>query len=101
MKNIVAGREPVTATEFVELALGIDLELFTGPTVESPLEQAARLDVAFEVLADLEDADPEAAAYARSLMRTLPLKPLPAAARRPRRAVRLPVVSVTGSGVAA
>ncbi|WP_030700942.1 MULTISPECIES: hypothetical protein [unclassified Streptomyces] len=100
MKNIVAGREPVTATEFVELALGIDLELFTGPAVESPLERAARLDVAFEVLADLEDTDTEAAAYARSLMRTLPLKPLPADGR-PRRAVRRPVVSVTGSGVAA
>ncbi|MFJ7082805.1 hypothetical protein ACIQU8_06150 [Streptomyces griseus] len=100
MKNIVAGREPVTATEFVELALGIDLELFTGPGVESPLERAARLDVAAEVLADLEDSDPEAAAYARSLMRTLPLKPLPAAGR-PRRSVRRPVVSVTGSGVAA
>ncbi|MER6772696.1 hypothetical protein ABT389_23450 [Streptomyces bacillaris] len=99
MKNIVAGREPVTATEFVELALGIDLELFTGPAIESPLERAARLDVAAEVLADLEDTDPEAAAYARSLMRTLPLKPLPAV--RPRRAVRRPVVSVTGSGVAA
>ncbi|MYR36536.1 hypothetical protein GTX14_06010 [Streptomyces sp. SID4944] len=100
MKNIVAGREPVTATEFVELALGIDLELFTGPAVESPLERAARLDVAVEVLADLEDTDPEAAAYARSLMRTLPLKPLPTVGRT-RRTARRPVVSVTGTGVAA
>lgn len=73
MKTIVAGREPVTPTEFIELALGIDLELFTGTAAESQMERAARLDVAHEVLADLRESDPEAAAYAESLLRTLPL----------------------------
>ncbi|MEV7641812.1 hypothetical protein AB0O32_17915 [Streptomyces rubiginosohelvolus] len=74
MKTIVAGREPVTATEFVELALGIDLELFTGSPTESVMDRAARLDVAREVLAELRESDPETAAYAESLLRALPLK---------------------------
>ncbi|MFF3971964.1 hypothetical protein ACFYZ6_19285 [Streptomyces rubiginosohelvolus] len=102
MKNIVAGREPVTATEFIELALGIDLELFTGPATESAMERAARLDVAHEVLADLREIDPETAAYAASLLRTLPLKTQPTG-RRPRRTVRRPASTGTraGSAVAA
>ncbi|MFI5768555.1 hypothetical protein ACIA74_08370 [Streptomyces sp. NPDC051658] len=101
MKNIVAGHVAVTATEFTELALGIDLELFTGPAVESELERAARLDVAREVLAELRESDPETAAYAESLLRTLPLKRQPSG-RRPRRAVRRPVKRcAAGSAVAA
>ncbi|MCX5100241.1 hypothetical protein [Streptomyces sp. NBC_00439] len=99
MKNIVAGREPVTATEFVELALGIDLELFTGPAVESAMERAARLDVAHEVLAELRESDPETAAYAEALLRTLPLNSRPDGRRR---AVRRPSKgSTAGSAVAA
>ncbi|MEV7695300.1 hypothetical protein AB0O62_02050 [Streptomyces sp. NPDC086779] len=94
MKMIVAGREPVTATEFIELALGIDLELFTGTATESAMERAARLDVAHEVLADLRENDPETAAYAASLLRTLPLKTQPTG-RRPRRRVRR--LAATGS----
>ncbi|MFJ9652887.1 MULTISPECIES: hypothetical protein [Streptomyces griseus group] len=90
MKNIVAGREPVTATEFIELALGVDLELFTGPAAESPMDRAARLDVAHEVLAELRESDPETAAYAEGLLRTLPLKQPRPSGRRPRRTVRLP-----------
>ncbi|TXS06906.1 hypothetical protein [Streptomyces sp. wa22] len=103
MKTIVAGREPVTATEFIELALGIDLELFTGSATESPLERAARLDVAHEVLADLRESDPETAAYAASLLRTLPLKALGSDGRRPRRTVRrtAKATAVAGSAVAA
>ncbi|MEV6747416.1 hypothetical protein AB0N21_23920 [Streptomyces sp. NPDC051080] len=96
MKNIVAGREPVTATEFVELALGIDLELFTGPATESAMERAARLDVAHEVLAELRESDPETAAYAEALLRTLPLKRRPGV-RRSRRTV----AHAAGSAVAA
>jgi hypothetical protein len=101
MRNIVAGREPVTATEFVELSLGIDLELFTGPAAESAMERAARLDVAREVLAELHESDPEVAAYAESLLRTLPLKRR-TDGRRPRRTVR-PLVTglAAGSAVAA
>ncbi|MFF0397276.1 hypothetical protein ACFYSJ_16100 [Streptomyces sp. NPDC005248] len=102
MKTIVAGREPVTAAEFIELALGIDLELFTGSAAESALERAARLDVAHEVLAELRESDPETAAYAESLLRTLPLKQPRLSGRRPRRAVRRPVKGCTaGSAVAA
>ncbi|WP_326768135.1 hypothetical protein OG978_29705 [Streptomyces sp. NBC_01591] len=98
MKNIVAGHVAVTATEFTELALGIDLELFTGPATESAMERAARLDVAHEVLAELRESDPEVAAYAESLLRTLPLKRQPSG-RRPRRAVRRSVMGGT-AGVA-
>lgn len=102
MRTIVAGREPVTATEFIELALGIDLELFTGSAAESAMERAARLDVAHEVLADLRASDPETAAYAASLLRTLPLKTQPNG-RRPRRTTRRTTSTAarTGSGVAA
>ncbi|WP_329588859.1 hypothetical protein OG195_12430 [Streptomyces sp. NBC_01362] len=105
MKNIVAGHVAVTATEFTELALGIDLgidlELFTGPAVESAMERAARVDVAKEVLAELRESDPETATYAESLLRTLPLKRR-SDGRRPRRTVRRPVSGrAAGSAVAA
>ncbi|MFF0397427.1 hypothetical protein ACFYSJ_16960 [Streptomyces sp. NPDC005248] len=90
MKTIVAGHEAVTATEFAELALGIDLELFTGSATESAMERAARLDVAHEVLAELRENDPETAAYAESLLRTLPLKMQRSSGRRPRPTVRRP-----------
>ncbi|MET7550318.1 hypothetical protein ABZS94_31990 [Streptomyces sp. NPDC005500] len=92
MKTIVAGHEAVTATEFAELALGIDLELFTGSATECAMERAARLDVAHEVLAELRESDPETAAYAESLLRTLPLKARPVA-RRSRRTVRRTVAA--------
>ncbi|MEW2566106.1 hypothetical protein [Streptomyces sp. NPDC047070] len=84
MKCIVAGHEAVTASEFAELALGIDLELFTGLAAESDIDRAARLDVAREVLAELRESDPQTAAYAQSLLRTSPLNPR-SAVRRSRR----------------
>ncbi|GGZ42524.1 hypothetical protein [Streptomyces rubiginosohelvolus] len=99
MKSIVAGREPVTATEFVELALGIDLELFTGSPAESAMDRAARLDVAREVLADLRENDPETAAYAESLLRELPLTRPCQNGRRARRTARRPLHN-RASGVA-
>jgi len=96
MKCIVAGHEAVTATEFAELAFGIDLELFTGPAKESDSDRAVRLDVAHDVLAELREADPEAAAFAESLLRTNPLKDARAAGRRSRRAsARRPVQHTT------
>ncbi|MET8445641.1 hypothetical protein ABZV28_32945 [Streptomyces sp. NPDC004981] len=101
MKSIVAGREPVTATEFVELALGIDLELFTGSPTESAMDRAARLDVAREVLADLRDCDPETAAYAESLMRALPLKQSRPGGRHARRVRRPLHHRAPGAAVAA
>lgn len=90
MKCIVAGHVAVTAAEFAELALGfaersagIDVELFVGTAAESGQERAARLDVAHEVLAELREADPIAAAYARELLK---VSDLPGQAPRPRRA---------------
>ncbi|HCA88554.1 MAG TPA: hypothetical protein DEQ61_25715 [Streptomyces sp.] len=84
MKFIVAGQSAVTASEFVELALGIDFELFTGTPGENDMERAARLDAARDILTDLHQSDPEAAAYAEALMRTvpLPLRSKTAAGRR-------------------
>ncbi|MFH8482752.1 hypothetical protein [Streptomyces sp. NPDC018055] len=91
MKTIVAGREPVTATEFIELALGIDLELFTGSPTESAMDRAARLDVAREVLADLRESDPETAAYAENLMRAFLLKQTRPTGRHTRRTAQRPL----------
>lgn len=85
MRCIVAGHEAVTAMEFAELAFGIDPELFTGPVIESVKERRARLDVAREVLAELREVDPQAAAYAELLLRPRPLKSVRAAGRRSRR----------------
>ncbi|MFD4143272.1 hypothetical protein [Streptomyces sp. NPDC058572] len=85
MKHIVAGHVAVTATDFAELALGIDLELFTGTAGESSMERRARRDVAREVLAELRATDPDAAAYAAALMRTTPLPLARPAGRRTRR----------------
>ncbi|WP_221348694.1 hypothetical protein [Streptomyces beigongshangae] len=84
MKCIVAGHEAVTATEFAELAFGIDPELFTDPVGESEGDRVVRLDVAREVLAELRESDPPAAAYAETLLRTSPLRDARAVARRPR-----------------
>ncbi|WP_425428764.1 hypothetical protein [Streptomyces sparsogenes] len=79
------------------MAFGIDLELFTGSAAESDDDRRARLDVARAVLAELRQSDPEAAAYAASLLRTSPLKGRRPAARRShrtsaRRSVRRPAV---------
>jgi hypothetical protein len=103
MKCIVAGHEAVTAAEFAELAFGIDLELFAGPAVaESDEDRAARLDVAREVLAELREQDPQAAAFAEFLLRTSPLKSPPAVRRSRRSSQRRRSVCRTAvSGVAA
>ncbi|NEB75303.1 hypothetical protein G3I40_08670 [Streptomyces sp. SID14478] len=103
MKFIVAGHEAVTASEFTELALGIDLELFTGPAGgESERERAARLDVAREVLAELHLSAPELAEFAESLLRTSPLSGRPVVRRSRRKPVRRPArLSSQSVGVAA
>ncbi|MER5298947.1 hypothetical protein ABT039_05720 [Streptomyces lasiicapitis] len=93
MRCIVAGHVAVTAAEFVELALGFaersagfDTELFTGEFGESEEGRAARLAVAREVLAELREVDPLAAAYARALLRASDLPRQSPRARRARRA---------------
>ncbi|MEU3492190.1 hypothetical protein ABZ747_01685 [Kitasatospora cineracea] len=67
MRLIVAGQEAATASEFAELAFGIDVELFTGADDETATDTVVRLDVARDVLRDLA---PEPARYAKALMRT-------------------------------
>ncbi|MEU6967358.1 hypothetical protein AB0A71_06385 [Kitasatospora aureofaciens] len=69
MKLIVAGQEAATPDEFAELAFGygIDAELFTGTEDETAEDRRARLDVAREILRDL---DGPAARFASALMRT-------------------------------
>ncbi|GAA4846311.1 hypothetical protein [Kitasatospora terrestris] len=65
MRLIVAGQEAVSASEFAELAFGIDVELFAGTVGESATDKVVRLDVARDVL-----RDPEPARYAKGLMRS-------------------------------
>ncbi|MEV7600463.1 hypothetical protein AB0O91_24120 [Kitasatospora sp. NPDC089797] len=69
MKLYVGAQRVLTARELVELAFGygIDAELFTGTEDESAEDRMARLDVAREVLRDL---DGPAARFASGLMRT-------------------------------
>ena len=91
MKNIVAGHEAVTATEFVELALGTPLDLWLGVEGESEMERAARLDAARDILAaypELPDSVSRVAAeaietYAPELFNITPL-PRRTSRRRPR-----------------
>ncbi|UXY40135.1 hypothetical protein [Streptomyces albidocamelliae] len=80
MRTFVAGQEARGDSEFVELALGIDVELFRGPLgSETDGERAARTDAARDILAELH-AEAEAgdeiagwdALYADALMRTVP-----------------------------
>ncbi|MEU6001880.1 hypothetical protein ABZ837_29195 [Streptomyces sp. NPDC047197] len=108
MKCIVAGHIAVTATEFAELALGFaersagfDVELFTGTATESEQERAARLDVARDVLAELREVDPVAAAYARELLKVSDLPKLAPRPRRARKGRRPAVCGAQGLAVAA
>ncbi|MHA6762013.1 hypothetical protein [Streptacidiphilus sp. PAMC 29251] len=69
MRNIVAGHEAADEGEFAELALGIDTELFTGPSGgESDLERAARLAAASDILEDLRRTAPDLADHADGLL---------------------------------
>ncbi|MCX4557849.1 hypothetical protein OHA02_16765 [Streptomyces phaeochromogenes] len=80
MRTFVAGQEAHGDTEFAELALGIDIELFRGPLkTETREEWRARTDVAHEILRDLREmgeAGDEVAGwdalYADALTHTVP-----------------------------
>ena len=52
MRSIVAGHVAVTATEFVELALGTPPDLWLGVEGETEEERAGRLAAARDILAD-------------------------------------------------
>ncbi|MFB7669545.1 hypothetical protein ACFC1R_37525 [Kitasatospora sp. NPDC056138] len=81
MESIVAGQRAANVDEFAELALGVDVELFTGPTgPESLADRAARLDAAHDILAVLRRETPELATYAARLLKSAPAV-LPAARR--------------------
>ncbi|MGW2865004.1 hypothetical protein [Streptomyces sp. NPDC001205] len=90
MKNIVAGHVPVTATEFVELALGTPVELWLGVEGESEMERAARLDAACDILADHPDLPDQVSriaaeaieAFAPELFNVVPLTGTKTARRR-------------------
>ncbi|MFK0104754.1 hypothetical protein [Streptomyces sp. NPDC091217] len=80
MRTFVAGQEAHGDTEFAELALGIDVDLFRGPLeFETDDDRTAREDVAREALRDMFDlaqtGDEIAgwdALYADALTRTVP-----------------------------
>ncbi|MET7791767.1 hypothetical protein ABZS93_35100 [Streptomyces sp900116325] len=52
MRAFISGHQAVSATDFVELALGTPLELWLGVEGESEMERAARMDAARDILAD-------------------------------------------------
>ncbi|WUS04943.1 hypothetical protein OG226_17475 [Streptomyces sp. NBC_01261] len=89
MRTFVAGHEALTASEFVELALGTPVELWLGVEGESDEERAAREDAARDILADnpgLPDTVARIAvevieAYAPELFNVVPLT-RPAVRRR-------------------
>ncbi|MFI1465640.1 hypothetical protein [Streptomyces wuyuanensis] len=92
MKTIVAGHVAVTATEFVELALGTPVELWLGVEGESEMERAARLDAARDILADNPHLPDEVSRVAAEAIETFApelfnVVPLTRPARR-RRAAR-------------
>jgi len=89
MRSIVAGHVAVTATEFVELALGTPPDLWLGVEGETEEERAGRLAAARDILADdptLPDRVSQVAAevieaYAPELFGVVPL-PRPAGRRQ-------------------
>lgn len=92
MRSIVAGHVAVTATDFVELALGTPLDLWLGVEGETEEERAAREAAAADILADDPGLfDRTTALAVETIGRTRPelLRLAPAAApvpaRRPRR----------------
>lgn len=80
MKAFVAGHEAVSARDFAELSLGLDVELFAGSPGESRPERRVRLAVAREALAELLEAAESdeltagVAALAQSLLRGRPAR---------------------------
>jgi hypothetical protein len=81
LRTYVAGHEALTASEFVELAVGTPVELWLGVEGESEMEREARMDAARDILADnpeLPDAVSRIAAeaieaYAPELFNVVPL----------------------------
>jgi hypothetical protein len=72
VKVFIADHRIVTPAEYLELALGIDRELFAGPrTPETPEQHAARLDAARDIIDQLRaEGESELADHAERLMRS-------------------------------
>ncbi|MET7304652.1 hypothetical protein [Embleya sp. NPDC005575] len=74
MRYIVAGQVAVSAPEFVELATGVDPELFAGVRGESAADAEIRRAAAADVLADLvAEGRTDLVDLAHSLLRTAPV----------------------------
>ncbi|UUN28203.1 hypothetical protein [Streptomyces sp. FIT100] len=81
MRTYIGGHQAVSATDFVELALGTPVELWLGVEGENEMERVARLDAARDILADNpslpDDVSRIAAeaieAYAPELFNVVPL----------------------------
>lgn len=92
MRTYIGGHQAVSATDFVELALGTPLELWLGVEGETDEERAARLDAARDILADNpslpDDVSRVAAeaieAFAPELFNVTPLVCRPVVRPRPR-----------------
>ena len=52
MKNYIGLYQAITSEDFVELALGTPPELWFGEENETAEERAARMDAAYDILAD-------------------------------------------------
>ena len=52
MKNYIGLYQAITSEDFVELALGTPPELWLGEEAETAEERAARMDAAYDILAD-------------------------------------------------
>ncbi|WP_267242859.1 hypothetical protein [Streptomyces sp. PR69] len=68
MRTYVGGHEAVSATDFVELALGTPVELWLGVEGESEEERAARLDAARDILADFPSLPDEVSRIAAEVI---------------------------------
>ncbi|MFF7931824.1 hypothetical protein [Streptomyces sp. NPDC007940] len=72
LRTFVAGHEALTASEFVELALGTPVELWLGAEGESESERAARLDAARDILADNPEMPDDLIRIAAEVVETHP-----------------------------
>lgn len=95
MRHIIAGYEPVSDIDAIELALGTTLELWLGVEGESDEERAARLAAARDIIADDPGLFDRTTALAvetigrtmPELLALVPSAPVVPVRRRPRRGV--------------
>ncbi|MGV9897067.1 hypothetical protein [Streptomyces tendae] len=72
MRAYIGGRQAVSETDFLELALGTPVELWLGVEGESAEERAARLDAARDILADHPGMPDDLIRIAAGLVETHP-----------------------------